>query len=113
MEIVSEAISLSRLAELSETMFGGLVKAVVDIHRGVMAVGGDLHADEEALLISQGSDQADLWGINLYPDQFGASEFVEFESMTNIRPGRGNRSRGVDDPRVREAILTIVNGLVS
>jgi hypothetical protein len=112
-EIVRDAISLSRLTELSDLMFGGLVKAVVDVRLGLMVVGGELHSDEEALLISEGSTQTDLWGINLYPDQFGTPDSVEFDSMVNIRPGQGNRSRSVEDPEVQASILAIVARLVS
>lgn len=91
--------------------FGELVKAVVDVERGIMAVDGELHADEEALLLDQGSAQNDLWGINIYPELSG-SDRVEFDSMFNIRPARGNRSRSVDDPAIRERILRIVDALV-
>jgi hypothetical protein len=112
-EIVRDGISLSRLKELSESLFGDLVKAVVDVRLGLMVVGGELHSDEEALLISGGSTQAHLWGINLYPDQFGSPDFVEFDSMINIRPGQGNRSRSVEDPEVQASILAIVARLVS
>jgi hypothetical protein len=111
-EIVAAPVPLSHLVELAEQMFGGLVKAVVDVERGVMAIGGELHSDEEALLISEGSSQAHLWGINLYPDRYGSPEVVEFDSMINIRPSAGNRSRGVEDPQVRGAIAAVVEGLV-
>jgi hypothetical protein len=112
MEVVRDSVSLSHLEELAELMFGGLVKAVVDVDRGIMAIGGELHSDEEALLISEGSDQASLWGINLYPDRFGTDEFLECDSMINIRPSQGNRSRLVDDPAVQLAIAAIVKRLV-
>ena len=92
-------------------MFGNLVKAVVDVERGVMAVDAELHADEEAFLLEQGSQQMNLWGINLYPELFG-DDFVEFDSMINLRPGQGNRSRGVDDAATREKILYVVRNLV-
>ena len=74
-------------------------KAVVDVQGGVMAMGAELHADEEALLLEQGAGQADLWGINLYPDRAN-DELIEFDSMINVRPSQGNRSRGVDDTRL-------------
>jgi hypothetical protein len=77
----------------------------------VMAVDAELHSDEEALLLDQGSRQEDLWGINLYPALAG-EDFIEFDSMINLRPAQGNRSRGVDDPAVRERILQIVDALV-
>jgi len=96
---------------MAEARFGDLVKAVVDVRRGVMAVDADLHSDEEALLIEQGSTQGDLWGINLYPD-LSTDEWIEFDSMINIRPSQGNRSRGVDDADVRGRILDVVTALV-
>ena len=94
-------------------MFGNLVKAVVDIQQGMMAVGGEMHADEEALLLDEGSPQPSLWGINLYPAQFGTPRFIEFDSVINIRPRQGNRSRSVDNATVRAAIRSIVERLVS
>ena len=92
--------------------FGDLVKAVVDVARGIMAVGGELHADEEAMLLERGSLQRDLWGINIYPEITGPDR-VEFDSMINIRPAQGNRSRSVDDPVVREQILGVVEALLT
>jgi hypothetical protein len=113
MRIVNQGsrIKLEELSKMAEDMFGDLVKAVVDVARELMAVDAELHADEEALLIERGSDQADLWGINLYPGLEG-DDFVEFDSMINLRPSLGNRSRGVEDPSIRERIRRIVNDLV-
>lgn len=79
--------------------------------RGIMAVGGDLHADDDAVLLADGSSQRDLWGINLYPEDEGR-DWIEFDSMINIRPGDDNRSRGVDDPRVRARIWSVVDSLI-
>ncbi len=111
MKIVREQISIPELKEMSHKMFGNLVKAVVDIDRGLMAVDGELHADEEALLIENGSTQKNLWGINLYPELTG-DDFIEFDSMINLRPSQGNRSRGVDDEEIRKDIIRIVTKLV-
>jgi len=88
-----------------------MVKAVVDLRRGLMLLDADLHADQEAELLADGSSQEDLWGINLYPDVSGA-DWVEFDSMINLRPSLGNRSRGVDDPATREALVRLVERLV-
>ena len=96
---------------MAERGFGTLVKAVVDVKAGIMAVDAELHSDQEALLLEGGSAQADLWGINLYPDVEG-EEWIEFDAMINLRPGSGNRSRGVDDPALRERIREIVTRLV-
>ncbi|MBN2339792.1 MAG: hypothetical protein JXP48_14795 [Acidobacteria bacterium] len=92
--------------------FGDLDKAVVDVDRKIMVVNAELHADEEALRVQSGSRQNDLWGINFYPDLEG-EDFVEFDSMINLRPSVGNRSRGVDDPEIREKIVKIAASLVT
>jgi len=113
-EIVREAepVSLDHLDELAQGMSGELVKTVVDIGEGIMAIGGMMHADEEATLIDGGSRQTDLWGINLYPQEHGTDDFVEFDSMINLRPGQGNRSRSIEDPATRATILEMVDRLV-
>jgi Protein of unknown function (DUF5674) len=108
---VSEPIALDELRQLAGDQFGDFVKAVVDVREGVMAVGGELHADDEAALLEQGARQADLWGINIYPDRV-ATERIEFDSMINVRPAQGNRSRSVDDPGIQQRIQDIVARLV-
>jgi hypothetical protein len=92
MEIVDSPITMSRLVAMAEARFGELVKAVVDVELGIMAVDAELHSDEEALLLERGSEQRHLWGINLYPELAG-EERIEFGSLINIRPSQGNRSR--------------------
>lgn len=111
MKTIDKAITLVELKAMASQRFGDLVKAVVDVAKEVMAVDGELHADEEALLLEQGSNQTDLWGINIYPELQG-NERIEFDSIINIRPSQGNRSRGVDDPVIKEKISQIVHGLI-
>ncbi len=111
-EIIRDGVSLAHLRDLAEGMFGDLVKAVVDVEQGIMAIGGELHADEEAVLLDDGSRPDDLWGINLYPADFRGSDWLEFDSMINVRPRLGNRSRFVDDTGRRERITEIVDHLV-
>jgi hypothetical protein len=106
-----DPISLDELRHLAAGRFGDLVKAVVDVERGIMVVDADLHADQEAELLGSGSQQQDVWGINLYPD-LPEGDWLEFDSMINLRPSFGNRSRGVDAPAVRERITRLVVGLV-
>jgi len=111
--IVRDKISREDLKQLAERWFGGeFVKAVVDVEQSIMAVGGELHADEEALLLEEGSKQSNLWGINIYPAKTG-DEWIEFDSMVNIRPRHNNRSRGVEDPVIRKKIVAVVSNLVS
>lgn len=111
-KIVRDAITKEELREIAERQFGNLVKAVVDVERGIMAVGGELHADGEALLLEQGSTQQHLWGINLYPAK-SVEDWIEFDSIINIRPSQKNPSRGVEDPAIQQRIRGVVAKLVS
>ena len=111
MKIIRDKITLIELTELAGKSFGQLVKAVVDIEKEIMVVDAELHADQEALLLEEGSEQSNLWGINLYPQEEG-ERFIEFDSMINLRPSQGNRSRGVEDPEIRRSIISLVNKLV-
>ena len=95
---------------MAKAGFGNLVKAVVDIENEIMAVDGELHSDQEALLLEKGSKQKDLWGINLYPDN--KDDFIEYDSMINLRPSQNNLTRGVDDPKIRKKIINTVNNLI-
>ncbi len=113
MKKVEKEITLKTLEEMSEQMFDSLVKAVVDLDRKIMVVEAEMHSDQEDFLIKDGSKQENLWGINLYPEFYGTEDFVEFDSMINIRPNRGNRSRGVEDEKTRKEILKIVDSLVT
>jgi len=112
-EIITEPTTLAHLIQVAERTFGdlGLVKAVVDVERQVMAIGGGLHVDEQAVLLNAGSRQRDVWGINLYPDQFGSADWLEFDSIVNLRPPT-NRSRSVQEPATQARIIAVVRSLV-
>lgn len=109
--LVETNITLEELKTLAKERFGDMVKGVVDLEKNIMALGGDLHADEEAFLLERGSKQENLWGINLYVDM-SLPDMLEFDSMINIRPRQNNRSRNVEDPKVREQILSLVISLI-
>jgi hypothetical protein len=109
--IVDRRIDPGELARLAALFFEDMVKYVVDLERRVAAVGGELHADGEALLIEEGSDQRDLWGANYYPGR-GKDGCIEFTALINIRPGQGNRSMEVEDPGVRERIRALTFELI-
>ncbi len=111
MKLVEEKISITDLNELAEEYFGDFVKAVVDIEREVAVFGGELHSDEEALLLQNGSVQKDLWGINIYP-VLPRENWIEFDSMINIRPRENNRSRGIENLVIQKKIIEIINKLV-
>ena len=109
--LITEPTSISEIRAMGEELFGDMVKAVVDVHKEAIAVGGELHADEEAFLIARNSRQENLWGINIFTEREDADR-IEFDSMINIRPRQNNRSRSVEDPNIREAIVRIVQRLV-
>lgn len=96
---------------MAKQQFGDMVKAVVDVEQDIMAIGGELHSDEEAMLVDHGSQQVNLWGINLYTEK-PAEEWIEFDSMINVRPSGGNRSRDVESTEIREKVTRIVCRLV-
>ncbi len=110
-QIVEETIDIKELIKIGEEGFGDLIKAVVDIEKEIMAIGGELHADEEAILLSLGSKQETLWGINFYP-QKKDEEFIEFDSVINLKPAQGNRSRGIENPQIQKTIKEIVERLI-
>jgi hypothetical protein len=109
--LIEKPITNSELKPIAEKRFGDMVKAVVDIEKNIMAIGGGMHADEEAFLLEQGSLQQNLWGINIYPN-LEMPNMIEFDSMINIRPNQNNRSRNVEDEIIRKKILEIVTILI-
>jgi hypothetical protein len=98
--VLREPIDRDRLRELVDRWFGDMVKYVVDVERGVIAVGGELHADGEAVLLADGSRPTDLWDANYYPGR-GEEECIEYTSLINVRPAAGNRAMELADPDLR------------
>ena len=111
MQIISQPVSKADIASMTGVFFDDMVKAVVDVRKGVVAVDAELHADLEKMLLQEGSVQTDLWGINLYPE-YEAEDFIEYDSLINIRAYQGNPSRDVLDPEIRERIRQIVDRLI-
>jgi Protein of unknown function (DUF5674) len=109
--LVETPLARAELRRLVAAHFEDMVKLVVDVARGVAAVGGELHADEEALLLDHGSRQQDLWGANYYPGK-GPEACIEYTSLINIRPSQGNRSMVVEDEGVRARLREITHSLI-
>ncbi len=108
--VLAQRIERTDLARLL-TLFGDMIKYVVDVERGVIAIGGELHADAEHVLLEHGSRQADVWGANYYPGR-GREDCIEFTSLINIRPARGNRGMQVEAPTIREHIRALTFSLI-
>ncbi len=110
--IIKESISKDTLATIANEDFGDMIKGVVDVVQGIMTLGGELHIDGETTLISQeGSLREHTWGINLYLGK-SHTDWLQFDSMVNLKPALGNRSRGVEKEEVREKIRNIVDKLL-
>ena len=88
-----------------------MIKCVADIRLDLLALDADLHADLEQMLLKNGSAQEDLWGFNLWVEEAG-EDFIEYDSLINIRSWQGNPSRDVLDPEVREKIRQIVEQFI-
>lgn len=109
MRILESPIEKSELIRMSKNFIDeSTIKGVVDVERGLLAVDSPMHYDCEQLLLEHGSRQEDLWGINLYLDEDELDDVVEFDSMINIRPAQGNRSRSVEEPAIRDKIKEVV-----
>ena len=111
-KLIEQQVRKTDLLDLElKTRYGAFVKVVIDVKRAIMIAGMTMHSDGEDLLLENGSKQADLWGINLYLQQSG-DEWIEYDSVINLRPSQGNETRGVEDPIIRQKIQGIVNLLV-
>ena len=111
MQILQTAITRAELAALAENTFGDMIKCVADVKQGLLAIDAELHADLERLLLENGSAGEDLWGFNLYPDEEG-EDFIEYDSLINIRSWQGNPSHGISNPEIKEAIEKIVSQFI-
>lgn len=111
MQILQTTITRAELVALAENTFRDMIKCVADVKQGLLAIDAELHADLERLLLENGSAGEDLWGFNLYPDEEG-EDFIEYDSLINIRSWQGNPSRGISNPEIREAIEKIVSQFI-
>lgn len=112
MKIVKDKITIAELKEMAKKMMPELVKVIVDVEKNIMAVDAGLHSDLfELLEKEEHSEPKDLWGINLYPENQGV-DFIKFDSMMNLKPGLGNKTRGVESEELRNKIINVVSALV-
>lgn len=112
MKLLEQPITKDELKKIAASRFITLVKAVVDVERELMVIDADLHADQEAFLLEHGSNQDDVWGINLLVDN-PIDSFIQFDSMINVRPNQGNMTRSVENEEIQEKIISVVNRWVS
>ncbi len=111
MIILEKKISIEELASIAGELYGDMVKAVADVANNKLAIDAELHSDLERILLENGSNQEDLWGLNIYPEM-DREDFIEFDSLINIRPRQNNRSRYVESAGIREKIIAIINNFI-
>jgi hypothetical protein len=109
--IIKDRITFVRLNEIAEGNYGNMVKGVIDVQLKIIALGGELHADAEAVLIREGSQQEHLWGFNIYPDK-SDDERIEYTSLINIRPSQKNLSLEVQNAELRAEIRQIIDSMI-
>jgi hypothetical protein len=112
MKIIAEPISKDKILKEHNSFFQTMIKAVVDIEKRIIALDAELHADLEAQLLHQGSDQKDLWGVNMYLNK-PRDEWIEYTAFINIRPSMGNRDMEVKDSALRKQIEEVVFALIT
>lgn len=111
MIILKEQVTIQYIDELAQNLYGDMIKAVADVDKGVIAIDAELHSDLEMLLLEDGSSQESLWGFNIYP-QLKEDDYIEFDSLINIRPRQNNRSRDVENEEIRKKIIVLVNQFI-
>lgn len=109
--ILENPIEPKELERLTQAVFQDMVKYVVDVRRRLIAIGGELHADGESLLLESGSRQEDIWGANYYPGR-GPEGCIEFTALINIRPAAGNRAMEIADESLRRTIREVTFELI-
>lgn len=106
-QLVTTSLPKEQVQALAQVTFGDMVKVVVDIEKKILAIGGELHADAEAVLLEAGSEQKNLWGANIFPDR-PQGEQIEFTSLINIRPKQGNTQTLIQDPGIQQQVAAVI-----
>lgn len=109
--IINQKITKKELKEIAQNNHGDMVKGVVDLSKNNMALGGDMHADAEEVMLNNGSKQEDLWGFNIFPDSPEDKRY-EYISFINIRPRQNNFDMTIQDPTLRKKMKTVIEGLI-
>jgi hypothetical protein len=105
--IITKLATDIQLSQMSR-MFGDYIKLAVDVERGILAGGGESHAECEVALLSVDSRQENIWGagLNLMTRQ------IEYDSIINIRPSQGNRSMIIQNATIRLRINQLIDQLI-
>lgn len=111
MRILKKPIPMSEVRALATEWYGTMIKGTVDIAENKVALGGDYHMETCELLVKDGSHHANIWGFNIRFDE-GQKNLLEFDSLVNIKPALGNKSRSVEDPEIIEKATKIIHSWI-
>ncbi|MBI4155786.1 MAG: hypothetical protein HY507_00965 [Candidatus Zambryskibacteria bacterium] len=110
--IISDTITIDELKKIAKEFYVTMIKGVVDIKKEVIAFGGQYHIDANAVLTEKGSQQQDVWGFNvnfIKPKE----EWIEYNSLINIRPLQENYDMEVLDEDIRRKMKKIINSKIT
>ena len=105
--IIRARATQQQIADMLE-MLEFYIKLAVDVEREILAGGGALHADCEAELLEDGSQQEHIWGADWVPE----TQEVRFEALINIRSRQGNPSMEILDPQLLGQVKRIAENLL-
>ena len=106
-KILDHKLNIDEVKELADYWYGTMIKGCVDIEQGRVALGGDYHIECSELLTSNNSKFQDVWGFNIRFEE-NPDGVLEFDSMVNIKPNLGNRSRSIDNDEVIKKARKII-----
>lgn len=106
-QMVTKTLPKEQVVALAQATFGDMVKVVVDIEKKILGIGGELHADAEALLLESGSEQKNVWGANIFPGRPQGKQ-IEFTSLINIKPKQGNTQTVITDPTIQQQVADVI-----
>ncbi len=89
--------SIEQIEQLKEHFYV-YIKTVIDLNKKICSAGADRHFESEKILLSNGSNQKDLWGGGLDLE----TKITDCNSFINIRPSDNNTSNEIQDPQIRK-----------
>ncbi|MEK9181917.1 MAG: DUF5674 family protein [Patescibacteria group bacterium] len=110
-KILDHKISLKEIKELADFWYGTMIKGAVDIEGGRVALGGNYHIEDSELLTSTGSKFEDIWGFNIRFEE-NKDGVLEFDSIVNIKPNFGNRSRNINNDEIIKKTTEIIHKFI-
>ncbi|MBI3305846.1 hypothetical protein HYZ82_01780 [Candidatus Nomurabacteria bacterium] len=106
-QILDRKISIGEIKKLADFWYGTMIKGTVDIELRKVALGGDYHIESSEMLTSSGSKFEDVWGFNIRFEE-KPEGVLEFDSMVNIKPNFGNRSRSINSEEIMKKATEII-----